>query len=389
MRLRAWLAFTLISMGVTCLCAQDRLRVDAKVNGHPVRLFFDTAATHTILFKKTADRLGLNYEIPPEGDPPSSNSVLAGFSEECEFDLHSVKLNTKFRIYDSPNYLQTDADGVLGWGSLRNNIFWIDAANDSLSTISNVPPRAKTWNQFRVRSDVDILTLEIPRRGVTNTIVLDTGLKGGLSISPTEWRAWKKMHRAQRMTLAARFMPGAGLIIKEEGWADQFAIGSLFLTNLPINEANSVQIGDPSFIAALGLTAIKQMQLVVDGQENIAYLNVTSPPGGEYQHNRLGAVFVPNDPRKDDDLVAHVATDSPAQKAGIQNGDILLKIDDMDVTLWRTTPGIQPFSRFWERPKGTVLYLTLRRGQDSKRVRVELENILGPGLQSTNAQPSD
>jgi C-terminal processing protease CtpA/Prc len=115
---------------------------------------------------------------------------------------------------------------------------------------------------------------------------------------------------------------------------------------------------------------------VIDGKAGWVYAHPRIEPPPPYEYNRLGAVFVPKS-EQDDDLVAYVAAGSPAAIAGIRNGDLLLKIDELDVTKWRTQPGILPLSQFWEKPAGTGFVLTLKRGDATITVPVTLKNILG------------
>ena len=106
-----------------------------------------------------------------------------------------------------------------------------------------------------------------------------------------------------------------------------------------------------------------------------------------YEHNRLGAVFVPFQPNTDA-LVALVVDRGPAQEAGIRNGDVLLKIGELDVTRWRTDPAVLPLSRFWEQPAGTHLELTLMRGEEKLLITVRLREILVPGRGSLGVERS-
>ena len=82
--------------------------------------------------------------------------------------------------------------------------------------------------------------------------------------------------------------------------------------------------------ATLGLAALKRLDIVIDGKHGIAYLRPKKTPPLPYQHNRLGADFIPQDSHNDD-LIAHVANGSPAYEAGIRDGDILLKEGEKDV----------------------------------------------------------
>ena len=83
----------------------------------------------------------------------------------------------------------------------------------------------------------------------------------------------------------------------------------------------------------------------MDGKTGVAYVQPHPGPRAPYQHNRLGAIFAPGD--ASDDLVAFVLDGSPAYEAGIRNGDVLLKIGDLDATKWQTDPAVLPLSRFW------------------------------------------
>jgi hypothetical protein len=198
-------------------------------------------------------------------------------------------------------------------------------------------------------------------------------------LHPQDWREWRIDHANAPTTLDAYYMPAAGLVVKEQTWASELNLGGLLLTGIPVMEANpaEVALGSAEFQASLGLAALKRLDFVVDGKQGLAYIRVKRSPPPPFEHNRLGAVFVPRDPRAQD-LVASVVDGTPAAKAGIRNGDVLLKLNDLDVTKWRTDPAILPLSRFWARPAGTRLNLTLRRGEETLKITVALRQILAP-----------
>ena len=201
-------------LSVIILCpnlvrAEDRLWVDAKVNGKPVRLAVDTGATHAILFKRTAERLGLKYVIPTDIGAPPPNLVLGGKSEECEFKIWGSTFKTRLRIFDLPNYGRTEADGVLGWRTLARNIFFIDAGRNDVFALKELPEKVKSWQQFRLQQDAKYLTLIISDNGNTNIVVIDTGSESGINLAPEKWRAWKAAHPKQRLTLTGSYMPAA------------------------------------------------------------------------------------------------------------------------------------------------------------------------------------
>jgi len=166
--------------------------------------------------------------------------------------------------------------------------------------------------------------------------------------------------------------------VKEEAWANKLGLGALVLNGVPVTEAIPLASIAPRFRASLGLVALKRLDVVIDGKGGVAYLRPkhTAPPA--YDHNRLGAVFVPDDPGSDG-LTARVADGSPAQEAGIRSGDLLLKIGEVNVTNWRNDPTVLPLSRFWERPAGTTLELTLSREGKTFKAAPTLRDILSQG----------
>ena len=177
------------------------------------------------------------------------------------------------------------------------------------------------------------------------------------------------------LDIIATYTPGIGLHVSEEFWADRLAIGRFSLTNVPVIQAAPVKMRmSTNYEATLGLFALTRLDIVIDGKNDSIYTRPNPRPTSRYQYSRLGAAFVPANVESDH-LLAHVATGSPAQEAGIRNGDALLKIGDLDVTKWRTSPGVLPLIRFFSQPAGTELELILMRNGKPIEAKVELKEI--------------
>lgn len=366
--------------------AANLLQVDdAWINGMPVRLVVDTGAGGgLILFRSAARRIGLHVDPPPRGQVPDAGQVELGQTEPCTVVISGRTIpNWSLQVYAVPRGIPSDCDGVLGWQVLKQGIWVLDVAEGRCAEMSSVPEESLDWDRLSVRRDVQTLCLEgggTP--GHRQILTVDTGDSDGVSLAPAVWDRWKRAHPNRPYTLDSFFMPGAGLMTSEISWANRLNLAGLDLTGIPVSRANIAQISAsgyaPDFVGSLGLAGLERLHLVVDGPDGVAYARPRRRPPAPFQHNRLGAVFVPQNLRNDP-LLAHVVPGGPASAAGVRDGDVLLRVGDLDVTRWRTLPGILPLSRFWNEPPGTKLVLTLRRGSSQIVIPVTLRDLIGPG----------
>lgn len=360
--------------------ADERIWVAARINGKPARLVFDTGAGAAMLLPAAARRLGLKFTAPQTNAPLAPGLIPLGETEQCTLRLFGMNVRGKFSIFDVPDFLRVDFDGVVGWPCLRDNIIQIDAAAQKVTFLPEVPKKVAAWTKVSVRTNSAWLYLELPQGNQTNEMVeVDTGDTVGVALNPPKWREWKLAHPGQPLTLNSFVMPGSGLVVKEEAWARELPLGPLLLSGVPVTEAAPTQaeLGPPQFGASLGMAALKRLDLIVDSRHGTAYLRAktTRPPA--YTHNRLGAAFVPAAPQSDA-LLAQVLEGSPAYEAGVRNGDELLRIGKRDVSHWRTDPKLKPNATFREHPAGTKLELTLKRGSQTFKATVTLREILAP-----------
>jgi S1-C subfamily serine protease len=133
----------------------------------------------------------------------------------------------------------------------------------------------------------------------------------------------------------------------------------------------------PRIEAVIGLEALSHFEVILDLMENRIYLKRRDGEHLEPEYNRLGATFVPES-MDSAELVAKVLTNGPGYRCGIRNGDILLRVDGVDMTKWRTDPGIWK-RRFWYAEPGTQYNLELKRNGKRLDLQVTLEDIFPVG----------
>jgi len=353
--------------------ADERIWLGAKINDKPARLVFDSGSSGPALCPQAVKNFGLKF-LP--GDTNDfAPEVLAGITESCTVSLQGAEFPASFPVLALPGYVTADFDGIIGWGTVQDNVMQIDAVKREVTFLAKVPKSAAKWARLSLLTNFGVLDLQVPHGDRTNGVLcVDTGFDGGLQLPARQWRRWKEAHPQNPITLRAAFTPSDGFFLQEEAWADQISIDSLVLAGVPIAQAgpaNALRCGE-QYDGTLGLAALKRLDLVVDGKSGFAYLRArkTRPPA--YAHNRLGAVFAPAN-TVTNQAVAHVVEGSPADEAGVRNGDILLQVDDVAVTSW---------SAKWldrlQLPAGTKLKLTLKRDGKSFQTTATLREILLP-----------
>ena len=377
--LRLLVCSVLLNSVVAAAYSADRIKVDVRINGKPSRLIFDTGASHFLLFRPAAERLGLTITNASALQRGTRGTVPAGVTELCKLDLWDRMIETQFRVVDMPQGIRPEMDGVLGWLPLQSNIFYFDSERETVRMAKSVPREALMWTKFSLSTNSLGLEIDIPGTRPSRMMV-DTGMHGGVFLNPARWRQWYANCSNAPTTMNALFNVHDGVVVTPESWADRINFGSLDIKDVPVTEASPVFTTILGFEGAIGLYGLRRIDLVVDGLNKIAYMRAAKAAAPPYVHNRLGAVFVPSN-LQSDELLARVIEKTPAHDAGIQVGDRLLKVGDLDVSRWRTDPAVMPLSRFWNATAGTVLNLTLSRSDEEFKVRVTLREILGPSEQ--------
>src|SRR5690348_1686205 len=144
--------------------ADQRIWVNARINGHSARFIFDTGADRLLLFRSGAERLKLKFTQAASDSAGPSGTVGLGQTEPCDVHLLGNELRMSLVVVDMPDYLDMHADGVLGWGAVQNNILIIDALSSELRFAERLPiePEAAGWTKLRLERGSGFLSLEIP-----------------------------------------------------------------------------------------------------------------------------------------------------------------------------------------------------------------------------------
>ena len=368
---------------LSCLCSTnlwaDRIMFDVTIAGQTTRLALDTGSEKTCLFSAGARRLGLAVEPPRPEVQAAPGKVAFGLTEECDLEIGPHKTRARLPVVTLPGYVKHDVDGVIGWDFIGQFVTIVDSVNMKVAMQDQLPPEMSEWSCWQIPTGARRLFVEIPaQRQALEIALIDTGTPSGVMLAAERWRPWAEAHALEPGTLDAAFYPGKGIVVCEERWACVFALEDMTICQVPVGEYGGVIAPLPGkrHTVTLGLRAVRCLSWAIDAPNGKVYFQPHGAPAcpNTYEYNRLGAVFVPG-VSQGDALVAHVITDSPAYRAGIRNGDALLRIGDLDTTKWRTDPRVLPLARFWSQAAGTTLHLGLQRGAETLEVDAVLEDI--------------
>lgn len=336
----------------------DRLVYKTKINGKKVILAMDTGTSLPIvLWSTTAKNLGL--ELVTQNQKTISH-VKMKFGQE--------KYQVESRVIAKPPLI--NVDGLVGLPFLKGKIWTINWDKMSITEIKAVPEEISNWKSFKLNTAHGVLAIELDRSKNQELVYIDTGSPDGISLSKKEWTSWIAKNKNLPLSLDSRYSPETkGFYKTKLSWADQFSIGSLKLSKVMLSQ-NFFKW--KNFAALYGIEALKHFEIILDLEMNRIYLQERPKYKPNFDYNRFGATCIPQENKER--LVCHVLQDRPAYNSGLRTGDILLKVNEFDMTKWQADPLIKK-QKFWHASPGTSYQLSVLRKTKHLEIDAVLEEI--------------
>lgn len=360
--------------------AQERIWLNVRIRHGSEKLAFDSGASCSALIPEAVQRLGLKTRPYTFTNLPG---IVSGMTKELPVRIEGgPKVYISFAVLEMPWYASLGGDGLIGWTDLTDRILRLDADHNRIEFLGKRPKETALFTRLNIVTNYGMLDLEIPSSVGTNRVLcIDTGDPCGLCLPKAEWQRWKEAHTHIPSTLDTTYAPSEGFYLFEQAWADEIQIGPLKLTDVPIEQdgpGRSKQYGE-RYAATLGMAALRQLDVVVDGPAGRVYIRSKEVQPKPFEHNRLGAVFAPDDAHKDQ-AIARVVPGSPAYQAGVRRGDRLLQVDDVEIRSW-TSDWLGKFKA----PAGTKLKLKLERNNTNFTATATLRDIVAPRAKQNTA----
>ncbi|MFI4862455.1 MAG: polysaccharide biosynthesis/export family protein [Phycisphaerales bacterium JB063] len=347
------------------------------VNGTGLRVGLDTGAGMPVaLFDNAARLLGLETR-PDESD--RFRWATATFDADRD---GTPSPPTDVRIFPAPPGAQVA--GIIGWPTLKQSVWVLDYPQRRHTRHDELPVEiAERWQSFPIVSvPGHVLAIEVADGEDTHTVKIDTGSTGGVYLSDTRWRAWVEDHPDAWTTLKAIYSPAIenGFLALQVAYPDDYVLGDLWLGVVALSPAFAqVNIAGQNMAndtSTIGVGALRNRAMCIDGPGGRVYFGPRVEPHANDTAcgiNLAQATFIPTS-QDDGPMAAHVIEGGVAYQAGLRDGDLLLEVDGMDASQWRTDPRIRP-SQFLQAPAGSTLHLLIMRDGEDIAIDIRLEAL--------------
>lgn len=110
---RSGFSFLALVVAVAVQAIDEPLVMDATVEGKPVQLVFDTGAGHMVLFRQSAERLGLKIIPSKQAQPLAPGSMPVDWTEELRVTVGKVEGKAAFAVLDMPDAMMSPGGGPI------------------------------------------------------------------------------------------------------------------------------------------------------------------------------------------------------------------------------------------------------------------------------------
>jgi hypothetical protein len=353
----------------------------------PLRFIMDTGAEHTILTKREiTDILQVNYDrkLPLMG-ADLRTELYAYLARGIKLQLGNViGLNRSILVLEE-DYIQFETftgmniHGILGADFFRRFVVKI---NYHKQVISLIAPR-----HFTPPSNYSCLPIQIERyKPYYNALVytsqdsmlelkllLDTGASLAMLLEVSSHPNLELPERVIPSTL------GLGLGGDVKGYMGK--ITALNLQGFEIPEVIT-HFQDLSFLTdslpvynrngLIGNDILSKFTLIIDYYNQKLYLSPNKWYDKKLKYDRSGLQCVAGGKNLNEFIIHYVLSGSPADKAGVQVGDQILRINGRGAALL-TLSGV---NRVLKKRVGKRIKLKILRGQEKRKVFFYLEELL-------------
>jgi aspartyl protease/PDZ domain-containing protein len=349
--------------------AEGGLIFQMKVDGQgPYRTVFDTGAVN-VMSANFAQQLGLRIDEKTIDFGAIGGGVKARTVYVDTLTIGELNIrNQTFYILDIPSDASTP-QMLVGWEFMQMFAVQIDFKRNEITFFEGthfhypgkgeaVPLLHTNGNRIDVEAKVD---------GIKGRFLVDSGNQTGTFLSSA---FVTQNDLVQKLNAHYRGYNGRGFGgDSPPAWyvrLHSFQVGKLKIEG-PITRLQTANDSFNDKLAGnIGQDILNRFIVTVDCKHAVMYLEKTPLWNKPASFNRSGMLV---DYNHDSDEIKTVFPDSPAEAAGLRQGDRILTING-------TKPSDDPNDPLFKQPVGTVLYLQVQRGEISQTYDVTLRDVL-------------
>lgn len=353
----------------------------------PLQFIFDTGAEHTLLTKREiTDFLQVDYRrsFPIKGSDLDSQ-LVAFLATNMSLKVGEMRLDNRSvlvlerDVFQFEEFAGMDIHGILGADFFWPYVVKIDYRRQVITLInpgqfqpgrkySSHPldiDRNKPYLQARVRMTNDSL--------VRTKLLLDTGASLGLLLYTNTHSSIEVPENAIESNIGRGL---GGYLRGFLGRVDRFQIEEYGLPGVITNYQQLPADLDSSYLnnrnGIVGNVLLSRFTVIIDYYQEVLYLKPTRKWKKKFTYDRSGLVIVAGGPNLNQYTVFHTIEGSPADRAGVQVGDRILRINGVNTK----SLDIDSMYRRLRRKVGKRTRLKIQRDGREFKVVFRLEELI-------------
>lgn len=362
--------------------------LDVKLFGlFPVKLIFDTGAEHIILFKREyTDVLHIPYDkrIPIMGSD-LSREIYALIVRKAEIQIQGLPAKPYDMLVMEDNYFDLDEmigapiAGLIGGGFFKNLVINIDYKKHRMTLLDpgqfevpndfvTLPIHIKT-NKPYVDAEANLLDGTV----VEVDLLLDTGAGVPLLLHNNSDAA---LHLPSTYIRGRLGMGLGGFLEGFIGRIGKLSMGEMefpfVLTSFQDIDTAWLHDKDKFRNGLVGNQLLSRFNIYLDYTRGQMYLKPYSTKQEPFNLDRSGMVIVAYGAEFNEFVVKDVAENSPAEEAGIQSGDVIVRLQGVPAHLF-TLDGI---NILLQKKVGKVIRVTVLRDHKMMNKKFILRDLI-------------
>lgn len=346
------------------------------VNGKEELWLLDSGAGMSVLDSAYAEELGIESEGRIKGSG-AGNQLEFSFVKAPPFSLEGIEFDSQRMV--SSGFLRPytyrhfgfSSDGILGYDFLSRFVTRIDYANELISFYDP--------EQFSYEGSGTVVNAPIVGNTFTMPVTIDGKYTG----------TWSLDLGAGTCNFHYPYAEANGLLDREGVAGLGFGAGgslpertvkfeSLELAGFTISDPTvdltledvGGAFGRSEIDGNLGSTVFRHLVLYLDYERQQVIVEKGDNFGKDFPEDKSGMQLIMSPESKIE--VVFVAPDTPASKAGLKEGDVILSINDTDSD---ALGGLLATRELFKKDPGTKYQISLLRDGQEKQITLELENL--------------